>query len=84
MFVSMKSVAQGVQKMNERVAIYIMDDVEYSVYACYDSLEDMDRRKVDFYDVYNDKTGECLSEGNPLYTMPTWNEIFHTYYSPVK
>jgi hypothetical protein len=70
--------------MNERVAIYIMDDVEYSVYACYDSLEDMDRRNVDFYDVYNDKTGECLNEGNPLYTMPTWNEIFHTYYSPVK
>lgn len=70
--------------MNERVAIYIMDDVEYSVYACYDSLEDMDRRNVDFYDVYNDKTGECLNEGNPLYIMPTWNEIFHTYYSPVK
>ena len=70
--------------MNERIAIYIMDDVEYSIYACYDSWEDMDNRKVSFYDVYNDKTGECVNEGNPFYSMPTWNVIFHTYYSPVK
>ena len=70
--------------MNERIAIYIMDDTEYSVYACYDSWNDMDHRKVSFYDVYNDKTGECVNEGDPWYTMPTWNEIFHTYYSPVK
>lgn len=70
--------------MNELVATYVMDDVLYDVYACYDSWSDMDTRNVSFYDVYNQKTGECVNEGYPLYTMPTWNEIFHTYYSPVK
>jgi hypothetical protein len=31
--------------MNERVATYIMDDVQfYDVYACYDSGRDMDDR----------------------------------------
>lgn len=70
--------------MNERVATYVMDDVSYDVYACYDSLRDMDGRNVSFYDIYNAKTGECVNEFDPWYTMPTWNEIFHTYYSPVK
>jgi hypothetical protein len=59
--------------MNERVAIYIMDDVEFSVYACYDSMYDMDCRYVSFYDVYND-------EGDPFYDFPTWQEVFDNYY----
>lgn len=70
--------------MNERVATYIMDDVQYSVYACYESLRDMDKRNVDFYDVYNDKTGECVNEGYPFYTFPTWQQVFDNYYNPVK
>lgn len=70
--------------MNELVATYVMDDVLYDIYACYDSADDMDTRNVSFYDVYNQKTGECVNEGDPWETMPTWNEIFHTYYSPVK
>lgn len=71
--------------MNELVATYVMDDVLYDVFACYDSADDMDTRNVSFYDVYNQKTGECVSEeGHPLYTMPTWNDIFHNYYSPVR
>lgn len=70
--------------MNELVATYVMDDVLYDIYACYDSWADMDTRNVSFYDVYNQKTGACLNEGDPWHTMPTWNEIFHTYYSPVK
>jgi hypothetical protein len=70
--------------MNELVATYVMDDVRYDVYACYDSWSDMDTRNVSFYDVYNQKTGACVNEGDPWETMPTWNEIFHTYYSPVK
>lgn len=70
--------------MNELVATYVMDDVRYDVYACYDSWADMDTRNVSFYDVYNQKTGACVNEGDPWYTMPTWNEIFHTYYSPVR
>lgn len=70
--------------MNERIATYIMDDTEYSVFACYDSSEDMDHRKVSFYDVYNDKTGDCLNEGDPWYVIPTWSQVFYKYYSPVK
>lgn len=69
--------------MNERIAIYIMDDTEYSVYACYDSVEDMDHRKVSFYDVHNNKTGECVNEGDPFYEFPTWHDVFDNYYNPV-
>ena len=28
--------------MNELVATYVMDDVLYDIYACYDSADDMD------------------------------------------
>ncbi len=66
--------------MNERVATYIMDDVSYDVYACYDSMRDMDSRDVSFYDVYNNLTGECVNEGDPFYDFPTWQEVFDNYY----
>lgn len=69
--------------VNERVAIYVMDDVEFSVYACYDSWADMDSRHVSFYDVYNDKTGSCVNEGDPFYEFPTWQEVFDNYYQKV-
>lgn len=68
--------------MNERVAIYIMDDIQYSVYACYETLRDMDNRNVDFYDIYNDKTGECVNEFDPFYVFPTWKQVFDMYYNP--
>jgi hypothetical protein len=58
-----------------------MDDAQYSVYACYDSEEDMDNRKVSFWDVYNDKTGQCINEGDPYYEFPTWYNIFEDYYA---
>ena len=66
--------------MNERVATYIMDDVQYDVYACYDSHRAMDERNVSFYDVYNSKTGACVNEGDPFYEFPTWQEVFDNYY----
>jgi hypothetical protein len=66
--------------MNERVATYVMDDVTFSVYACYESLRDMDKRKVCFYDIVNDKTGSCVNEGDPFYGFPTWQEVFNNYY----
>lgn len=68
--------------MNERLATYIMDDVQYGVYACYDSLRDMDNRKVSFYDVYNDRTGAWVNEGDPFYEFPSWQTIFDNYYNP--
>jgi hypothetical protein len=40
----------------------------------------MDKRKVSFYDVYNDKTGLCVNEGDPFYGFPTWQEVFDNYY----
>ena len=70
--------------MNELVATYVMDDVLYDVFACYDSFDDMDTRNVSFYDVYNQKTGECVNEGEPWYVLPTWKDVFDNYYSPVK
>jgi len=66
--------------MNERVATYVMDDVQYDVYACYDSVRDMDTRNVAFYDVYNNLTGECVNEGDAHYDFPTWQEVFDNYY----
>ena len=67
--------------MNERVATYIMDDVQYDVYACYDSERDMDTRNVSFYDVYNANTGRCVNEGDPYYEFPTWQNVFDNYYN---
>jgi hypothetical protein len=69
--------------MNELVATYVMDDVLYDVFACYDSFDDMDTRNVSFYDVYNQKTGACVNEGDPFYEFPTWDDIFSNYYSKV-
>jgi hypothetical protein len=69
--------------MNEKVATYVMDDVLYDVFACYDSWADMDTRNVSFYDVYNQKTGACVNEGDPFYEFPTWDDIFSNYYSKV-
>jgi hypothetical protein len=69
--------------MNELVATYVMDDVLYDVFACYDSWADMDTRNVSFYDVYNQKTGACVNEGDPFYEFPTWDDIFSNYYSKV-
>lgn len=67
--------------MNERVATYYMDDVSYDVIACYNSIEDMDIRNVDFWDVYNNLTGACVNEGDPFYDFPTWDDVFENYYS---
>jgi hypothetical protein len=69
--------------MNEKVATYVMDDVQYDIYASYDSWADMDTRNVSFYDVYNQKTGACVNEGDPFYEFPTWDDIFSNYYSKV-
>lgn len=72
--------------MNKHIATYYMTDDGtelYEVYACYDNMEQYDIRDAQFYDVY-DKAGVCVSEGDPWYTMPTWNEIFHAYCRPVK
>jgi hypothetical protein len=43
----------------------------------------MDTRNVSFYDVYNQKTGACVNEGDPFYEFPTWDDIFSNYYSKV-
>lgn len=71
--------------MNELVATYIFDpNVKYGVYeviACYDSMDDYDKRKVSFYDVY-DKSGLCVNEGDPFYDMPSWKDIYEFYWIP--
>ena len=76
--------------MTEQVASYIYDkNVSYGIYnvfACYDSLEDYDIRKVSFYDVWRaawyDSPPLCVNEGEPFYDFPSWQEIFDNYYMP--
>jgi len=71
--------------MNEFVAQYVYDQSisfgYYNVYACYDSMEDFDKRNVSFYDVY-DSEGNCMNEGDPFYSFPSWNEIYDFYWLP--
>ena len=71
--------------MNEQVASYIYDKTvsygKYNIFACYDSLEDYDNRNVSFYDVYDD-SGLCVNEGEPFWSMPSWNLIYEAYYLP--
>ena len=72
--------------MNELVAKYVYDNYVgygfYKVFACYDSMEDYDSRKVSFYDVY-DSDGNCVNEGEPFYEMPSWKEIYEYYWLPL-
>jgi hypothetical protein len=69
--------------MNELVAKYVYDSsVDYGfyrVFACYDSMTDYDNRKVDFYDIY-DSLGNCVNEGEPFYTFPSWQEVYEYYW----
>ena len=71
--------------MNELVAKYVYDSSVkygyYNVYACYDSIEDFDSRKVSFYDLY-DCDGNCVNEGEPFYTFPSWQEVYEYYWLP--
>ena len=71
--------------MTEHVSSYFYDkSAEYGIYnvfACYDSMDDYDNRKVSFYDVYDD-SGLCVNEGEPFFDMPSWNLIYELYYLP--
>lgn len=63
------------------VTIVVWPFKYYNVYACYDSIEDFDNRKVLFYDLY-DCDGNCVNEGDPFYEMPSWREIYEFYWLP--
>ena len=66
--------------MVEQVATYYYSpEVSFNIFACYDSLESYDNRKVDFYDVYT-KAGECINEGDPYLEFPSWDDIYNNYY----
>jgi hypothetical protein len=73
------------KSMTESVASYIYEpNVDYGIYnvfACYDSVEDYDKRNVSFYDIY-DNSGLCVNEGEPFYEFPTWKQIYEFYYLP--
>jgi hypothetical protein len=65
----------------EMLAKYVMSETVYDVYAIYHSSSDQYVRKVAFYEVYEvyeDVVNKRV--GSPLYTMPTWNEVYHNYY----
>jgi hypothetical protein len=55
---------------------YFEDTTNYiEIYGCYES--DETTNQYDFYDVFgfDGNVGECLNEGNPLYEMPTRDDI---------
>jgi hypothetical protein len=68
---------------DEHVATYIYDPFldygVYDIYAVYDSRSERNRRNVSYYNVH-DKKGRLVNEGEPLYQMPTWQEVFDKYY----
>lgn len=67
--------------MNELVASYFMEpNIQFDIYACYDSVKDMDTRKASFYDVYDRRNGKCVTEGDPFFTFPSWQQVFDNYY----
>lgn len=69
---------------SEVVATYYYDhhsnnaNSVFEVVACYESLNDYDKRKVSFYDIY-DKTGVCVNEGNSFDSFPTWDFVRTLY-----
>lgn len=71
---------------DEHIATYLYDaehdDGVYEVYAIYDSWSDRDDRKISFYDVFN-KKGICVNEGDPFYSLPSWQDIYDLYYSKI-
>lgn len=68
---------------DEHIATYIYDERldhgVYEIYANYETPRDISNRNVSWYDIY-DKNGVCVNEGNPYYTMPTWQHVFDAYY----
>lgn len=45
----------------------------YSVYGYYEA--DTPENEFDYFDVFNDKTGECLTEGNMFFEKPTRQDV---------
>lgn len=69
--------------IDEHIATYIYDERldygVYEIYAVYETRPNRDKRNVAWYDIY-DKNGKCVNEGDPWYKIPTWQEVFDTYY----
>jgi hypothetical protein len=68
----------------EMFAQYVMNETVYDVYAIYHTSSDQYVRKAAYYEVHENVTGKIKRVHGPLYTMPTWNEVYHAYYAPVK
>jgi hypothetical protein len=65
---------------NELVATYYIGHLgvtrrKFNVYGCWD--KETPENEFDFFDVYldDDKTQECINEGEPFYDMPSREEI---------
>ena len=71
------------KNITEKVASYFYDKSvsygTYDIFAYYNSVENYENRKVDFYDVY-DNDGLCLNEGLPFYEFPSWYIVYEAYY----
>ena len=59
---------------NEIVATVIIKKQKVTVFACYDTREELDNDEPTFYDLETDD-GVCLNLGEPFYGLPTLSEI---------
>ena len=63
--------------LNEKIAVYIMDDVSYNIYANYQTTSGMDNRIPCSFTIENSLSGQPIGL---VSQMPTWKEVFDTYY----
>jgi hypothetical protein len=58
---------------NEVVREYKIDGKGYTLIGCWDG--DTPENEFDFFDLFDDETGLCLTEGEPYFEIPTEDEI---------
>lgn len=46
---------------------------QYDIVGVY--VEDIDSTEIDFYDVFDVETGDCINEGSPFYEEPSDDDI---------
>ena len=57
---------------SQLVARYYIFGKKYNIFGCWDN--ETPENQFDFFDVFNEQ-GICLNEGEPFYSMPTYNEV---------
>ena len=61
---------------NQVIATHLILGENYDVIGCFDG--DTPENEFDFFDVFQARTGLCLTEGNPFYEKPTRQDVIET------